>query len=78
MESEKCWRQHYRVSSIQEEDIKVIMIFFSLTNLILISSCIYWKKYEKYQTEESVNEKSNYFKILRGDKKTVPLSVFGR
>ena len=39
---------------------------------------MYWKKYEKYQTEESVNEKSNYFKILRGDKKTVPLSVFGR
>ena len=30
------------------------------------------------ETKESVNEKSNNLKILRGEKKTVPLSVLGR
>ena len=37
-----------------------------------------WKKYVKYQTKKSENEKSSKSEILRGEKKTVPLSVLGR
>ena len=79
MDSEKVLetvRRYCRLSLIPGEDVNVIMniLSFEEANIDLLLDVL--KKYEKYQTKESENEKSSKSKILRGEKKTVPLSDF--